>query len=92
MKAYVRIDAYNQEVKLADVPQPDMQSNVVLIQVAAFGVGIHDRYFIPGNVPFPYVIGSEGAGTIVKKGADVTGVSEGDRVIFTTILQPQGGS
>lgn len=69
-----------------------MQSNEVLIQVAAFGVGIHDRYFIPGNVPFPYVIGSEGAGTIVKKGADVTGVSEGDRVIFTTILQPQGGS
>lgn len=92
MKAYVRVDSVSQEVACTQVPMPDIGPEEVLAKVEAFGVGIHDRYFIPGQVPFPYTIGSEGAGTLTKIGTQVTGFKPGDRVIFTTILQPQGGS
>lgn len=92
MKAFVRLDAVTQEVKLAEVPVPEIQTDEVLIKVEAFGVGIHDRYFIPGDVNFPYVIGSEGAGIISETGKEVHDFAVGDRVIFTTILQSQGGS
>ena len=91
MKAYVRINALTQEVQLMDVPVPEIQPDEVLIKVEAFGVGIHDRYFIPRDAEFPYTIGSEGAGIIEKAGSAVTGFSIGDRVIFTTILQTTGG-
>ena len=91
MKAYVRINAFSQEVQLMDVPVPEIQPDEVLIKVEAFGVGIHDRYFIPRDAEFPYTIGSEGAGIIEKAGSAVTGFSIGDRVIFTTILQTTGG-
>ena len=92
MKAFVRTAAVTQEVKFTEVPLPQIASAEVLIKVEAFGVGIHDRYFIPADAAFPYVIGSEGAGIITQTGAAVTGFEVGDRVVFTTILQPQGGS
>lgn len=92
MKAFVRTGATTQEVALQHVAIPAIQADEVLIKVEAFGVGIHDRYFIPSEVKFPYVIGSEGAGTIVEKGSGVTDFNQGDQVIFTTILQMQGGS
>lgn len=92
MKAYVRINATTQDVQLQEVQIPEIQADEVLIKVEAFGVGIHDRYFIPLDIRFPYVIGSEGAGIIEEKGNQVKGFNIGDRVIFTTILQKQGGS
>lgn len=91
MKAFVRTDAQNLEVKLEEVPIPEVYSDEVLIKVEAFGVGIHDRFFIPMAVRFPYTIGVEGSGIITKLGNGVKGYAIGDRVIFTTVLQPQGG-
>lgn len=91
MKAYVRIDATNQDVQLAEVPVPEIGADEVLVKVEAFGVGIHDRYFIPQGINFPYIIGSEGAGVIAECGSKVGDFKIGDRVIFTTVLQPQGG-
>lgn len=72
-------------------PVPGIQGHQVLVRVEAFGVGIHDRYFIPVDATFPYVIGSEGAGVISALGADVTGFQLGDRVIFASLLQSSGG-
>ena len=92
MKAYVRVEAENQEIKFTEVPIPDINSDEVLVKVKAFGVGIHDRYFIPSDAQFPYVIGSEGSGIIEKLGSDVKGFNIGDKVIFSTVLQPLGGS
>src|SRR5690554_5181810 len=92
MRAYVRLDSANQDVRLEGVPIPEIQSDEVLIKVEAFGVGIHDRYFIPSEASFPYIIGSEGAGVIKNKGNRVKNFNIGDRVIFTTILQMKGGS
>ena len=92
MKAFVRTHAVDQEVILTNVLVPEMGDNEVIIKVISFGVGIHDRYFIPREVKFPYVIGTEGAGVITEMGSGVNGFATGDRVIFTTVLQPQGGS
>lgn len=92
MKAFVRIDASSQEVKLKEVARPEVEADEVFIKVEAFGVGIHDRYFIPKDVKFPYVIGTEGSGIIKELGKQVSDFAIGERVIFTTTLQPQGGS
>ena len=64
----------------------------VLVKVEAFGVGIHDRYFIPISPAFPYIIGTEGAGVITQLGSEVKNFTIGDRVIFSSILQSQGGA
>ena len=92
MKAFVRTSASTQEVELQEVNLPEMHAEEVLIKVEAFGVGIHDRYFIPSDVNYPYIIGSEGSGVITEKGSQVNGFEIGDKVIFTTVLQTQGGS
>ena len=92
MKAYARIDAASQKVELMVVAVPEIKAEEVLIKVKAFGVGIHDRYFIPADAVFPYVIGTEGAGIITKTGSSIADFKIGDRVIFTTILRPHGGS
>lgn len=92
MKAYFRVDAATQEVQFSEMPVPEIGTGQVLVRVEAFGVGIHDRYFIPASPCFPYTIGSEGAGIITRLGNDVRDFAIGDRVIFSTILQPEGGA
>ena len=64
MKAFVRTSKTTQEIELQEVQIPKMQADEVLIKVEAFGVGIHDSYFIPSDINFPYVIGLEGVGII----------------------------
>lgn len=91
MLAYVRVDGQSQVVELADVASPVAADGQVLVAVRAFGVGIHDRYFIPSDVSFPYTIGTEGAGVVVGVGAQVGGIEVGDRVIVSTVLNPKGG-
>ena len=91
MKAFVRTSLQSQHVELAEVAIPDINDDEALVQVQAFGVGIHDRYFIPPNVAFPYPIGTEGAGIIMKRGSRVSGFHVQDRVILTSAMQPKGG-
>ncbi|MCZ7666888.1 MAG: NADP-dependent oxidoreductase [Chloroflexi bacterium] len=91
MKAYVRTSAQNQHVELAEVAIPDINDDEVLVKVEAFGVGIHDRYFIPNDAIFPFPIGTEAAGVITKTGGNVTPFQVQDRVILTSALQPKGG-
>lgn len=92
MRAYVRVGAETQTVKIMEVSKPKMNRDEVLIKVESFGVGIHDRYFIPQDAKFPYIIGSEGAGVITEIGSEISDYQIEDRVIFSTVLQPQGGS
>lgn len=79
-------------IAMIEVPVPEPDGDEVLVAMDAFGVGIHDRYFIPPEATFPYVVGIEGAGHIVATGADVAGFGKGDRVTFTSSMQPKGGS
>lgn len=91
MKAYVRNDAASNAIELAEVPIPEVGESEVLVEVRAFGVGVHDRYFIPSHANFPYPIGTEASGIITSIGSKVTDFKVGDRVIFSSSLQPQGG-
>lgn len=92
MKAFVRLSASTQEVQLMEMPIPAFGAKEVLIKVAAFGVGIHDRYYLPEGINFSYTIGIEGVGTVVEVGSEVNGVSVGEHMIYTTALQAQGGT
>jgi NADPH:quinone reductase-like Zn-dependent oxidoreductase len=70
-----------------------------LIRVGAAGVGAWDPYEregrfveITGIEPtFPYVLGTDGAGTIEAVGKNVTHFKEGDRVYAAELGNPKGG-
>jgi NADPH2:quinone reductase len=85
-----------QERKLS-VPSPGRGQ--VLIRLETAGVGSWDPFereggyaAIQGMSPsFPYVLGSEGAGTIAAVGDGVTGRAVGERVFAASFLNPAGG-
>lgn len=77
---------------MIEVPTPEVGDGQVLVEMHAFGVGIHDRYFIPPAGPFPYVIGIEGAGVVAELGGGVDTAKVGDRVRVATNMAPQGGT
>ncbi len=77
---------------LMEIPVPKIDENEVLVRIKAIGVGKHDRWFIPKNAIFPYAIGIEGAGVIQEIGDAVTAHQPGARVMFTSAMQPKGGT
>lgn len=74
-------------LSVQDVEAPSPAPGEVLVDVAAGGVNFIDIYKREGiyPTPTPYVVGSEGAGTVVAVGADVTTVAEGDRVAWAMV-------
>lgn len=91
MRAFVRINRDTQDIKRIEVNIPSIDEHEVLVKVRAFGVGLHDRFFIPQDAVFPYPIGSEGSGEIIKIGEKVTRFKVNDYVILTSSMQPKGG-
>ena len=73
-------------LELADLPDPEPAADEVLVRVAAAGVNFIDTYRRSGvyAMPFPHVVGSEGAGTVVAVGADVSEIAVGDRVAWSS--------
>jgi len=71
---------------LADQPDPTPGPTDVLVRVAAAGVNFIDTYRRSGvyPMPFPHVVGSEGAGVVVAVGDDVRRVAVGDRVAWSS--------
>ncbi len=69
---------------VVDLPDPSPSPEQVIVEVAAAGVNFIDTYRRSGRypVPFPHVVGSEGAGTVVAVGSDVTAVAVGDTVAW----------
>lgn len=75
-------------LKQVTLPIPAPAPHQLLIRVAAAGVGTWDKferegYFAKmygGEPSFPYVLGSEGAGSVVAAGENVTGHRPGDTV------------
>jgi NADPH:quinone reductase len=72
-------------LELVEVPDPVPERGQVLVRVAAAGVNFIDTYRRGGvyPVPFPHVVGSEGAGEVVALGAGVKDVAVGDRVAWS---------
>lgn len=79
-----RFYADTKSVVLEDVPIPEPGPGEVLVKVAFCGICHSDLSLINGTFPAqrPVVTqGHEASGTIAKLGPDVTGWSEGDRVV-----------
>lgn len=88
-----------EELILENIPSPDISPEDVMIKVEYAGVGEWDIFEREGGyaemlgikTKFPYVLGSEGAGTVVALGEKVRGVNIGDKVYATSFLNPKGG-
>ena len=88
MKAAIleKYDKNRRDLKVRDVPVPDMSDGEVLVKIHTAGVNPLDNMIIRGEVKlivpyqFPLIMGNEFAGVIEKTGPSVTGFSAGDRV------------
>ena len=86
-------------LKVQTVPIPEADVDEILIHVEAAGVGAWDPFEreggfveILGVTPkFPYVLGTDGAGTVAAVGENVKEFKEGDRVYAAELGNPKGG-
>jgi NADPH:quinone reductase len=100
MKA-IALDRFGglETMKLQMLPVPEVGPNEVLIHVEWAGVGKWDPFEREGGFArefgiepkFPYVLGSDGAGTIAAVGDRVKELKPGDRVYAFAFLNPKGG-
>jgi NADPH:quinone reductase len=75
-------------LQVADLPIPQPKPNEAVVKIAASGVNFIDTYQREGRyqVPLPFVLGQEGAGTVTNVGADVKSLKPGDRVAWAGAL------
>ncbi len=87
--------------KLLDIrtlPIPALHVDEILIRVRSAGVGVWDPYELEGGFAntfgkptFPYVLGSEGAGTVAAVGSRVRNFKEGDHVYGYSAFDGRSG-
>jgi alcohol dehydrogenase len=72
-----------------DVPDPELQADGdVIVKISSSTICGTDLHILKGDVPAVTdgrILGHEGVGTVVKKGAGVTTVAVGDRVLVSCI-------
>jgi NADPH:quinone reductase len=100
MKA-IALDRFGglETMKLQMLPVPEVGPDEVLIDVEWAGVGKWDPFEREGGFArvfgiepkFPYVLGSDGAGTVAAVGDRVKGFKPGDRVYAFGLVNPKGG-
>ncbi|WP_418276311.1 NAD(P)-dependent alcohol dehydrogenase [Isoptericola jiangsuensis] len=84
----LRLQAWQQEPELVDVPEPTPGPGQVVVKVGASGACHSDLHlmhdFTEGAVPWnpPFTLGHENAGTVHAVGEGVSSVAEGDRVVL----------
>jgi NADPH:quinone reductase-like Zn-dependent oxidoreductase len=86
-------------LKMQTLPIPEVGTDEILIHVEAAGVGAWDTYEREGKFvevlglapKFPYILGTDGAGTVAAMGAKVKEFKEGDRVYAAELGNPKGG-
>jgi NADPH:quinone reductase-like Zn-dependent oxidoreductase len=87
MKAFV-VDKYKKKgaLRLANVPEPELQDNDVLVRIHATAVNLLDSKVRDGEfkliLPYrpPFVLGHDVAGTVVRTGPKVSRFKVGDEV------------
>ncbi len=97
----IAIDKFGGEetMKYQTRPVPEAGPGEILIKVESAGVGVWDPMERQGlfaklyglKPPFPHVLGSDGAGTVVGVGAGVSRFKGGDRVYGMSLSSPKGG-
>ncbi len=98
----VAIDRFGglDELKVRDLPVPELGPDEVLLHVEYAGVSEWDPFEreggfaeMTGQKPkFPLVIGSEAAGEVEAVGENVQGIRIGDKVYTAGFLNPKGGT
>lgn len=87
MKAFV-VDKYQKKgaLRLAEVPEPELRDNDVLVEIHAAGVNLFDSKLRDGEfkliVPYrpPFILGHDVAGIVVRAGSKVRKFKPGDEV------------
>lgn len=97
----VAIDEFGgiEKMKPRELPVPEVAIDEILIRVDSAGVGVWDPFEREGGFAkefgmqpnFPYVLGSDGAGTVEAVGDDVHNLKRGDRVYGVNFMSPKGG-
>ena len=86
-------------IRFDSVPVPKVGPDEVLIHIESAGVGVWDPFEREGGFArmfgrepeFPYVLGTEGAGTVAAVGRRVRRFKPGDRVYAAFLSNPKGG-
>ncbi len=82
--AYIEATGPAESIVVGELMDPEPGPGEVLVRVAYAALNPIDLYLRSGAVPmpmaFPYVVGCDLAGTVVKVGSGVTRYREGDRV------------
>lgn len=86
-------------LKVRMLPVPEAGPGEILLRVDTAGIGVWDPFECEGGFAkmlgmkpkFPYVPGSDGAGTVVAVGEGVTQFRQGDRVYAMSLANPKGG-
>lgn len=86
-------------MRVQTLPVPEVGPGEILIRIESAGVGVWDMLEREGGFAamfgitptFPYVLGSDCAGTIAPVGERVGRFQEGDRVYAFSLMNPKGG-
>src|SRR5258708_24697900 len=86
-------------IAMHTLPVPEVGPDEILIRVESAGVGAWDPFEREGGFAkrfgtgekFPYVLGTDGAGTVVRIGSRVNGFKEGNRGYAPVLSNPKGG-
>ena len=88
-----------ENIHVKQLPVPEPGPDEVLLHVQSAGVGVWDPYEREGEFAkmfgttpsFPYVLGTDGAGTVAAVGAQVRRFKEGDHAYAMVLANPKGG-
>jgi NADPH:quinone reductase-like Zn-dependent oxidoreductase len=88
-----------ENIHVEQLPVPEPGPDEVLLRIESAGVGVWDPYeregefakMFGGKPTFPYVLGSDGAGTVAAVGAQVRRFKEGDPAYALALVNPKGG-
>jgi NADPH:quinone reductase-like Zn-dependent oxidoreductase len=91
----VTVTGFGATPEVTDRPVPEPGRGEVLVRLSAAGLNPFDWKVIDGvikDVAFPLIIGTDGAGTVERVGAEVTGFRPGDPVFgqFSNARQGRG--
>jgi NADPH:quinone reductase len=82
--AYIEQVGPSENIVYGNLPKPKAEARQVLVKVGAVAMNPVDTYIrsgmIPVNLPSPFVVGCDLAGTVEAVGPDVTKYRKGDRV------------
>lgn len=80
-----------ERVELREVEIPEPARDEVLVEIEACGVCTWDLFIFSGGFqndkPYPFYFGHEGIGRVLRAGADVRRLREGDRVALRESLE-----